>query len=87
MTALYPQIVPCPHPGEGVFERAERRLGRADWTITDYLEAGKAFADRVACRPISEAERTQIAQCFMRINCPPSKLAAAIAERKAEFPA
>lgn len=86
---LYPRVLRLdPVAGEGVFERTERRRGRADWTVADYREAGRAEFDRKRLtdqEPMHASMREEYARVFVKLNCPPAKLRAYRDQRNAEF--
>lgn len=77
----YPQVLPMAETGEGVFERDERRMGRSHWTVEDYRQAGREWFDRVVtiANP-TQAQREKHANCWVAMNCPPSKLRASLGE-------
>lgn len=54
---------------EGVFERAEAMLGRADWAWADYIAEGR----RAYLATGGRGDASWHAWHFAYFNCPPSK--------------
>jgi len=69
---LPPHIIPQPSvPGEGVFERQERRLGKSHYTFADYIAEGREWA---ASKGVPEIALAEHARAYAAVHCPPSKM-------------
>ena len=76
---------PIPEQGvsnQGVFECIEARLGRSDWTVADYRAAGHAAFPSMG---LHESLRAETVKIYVKLNCPPAKLRAHVAETNAQF--
>lgn len=66
-------------------ERTELRLGRAHWTVADYLAEGRREFDENherlhGARPANPVDREHYARCYVQMFCPAGKRIAKLGE-------
>jgi hypothetical protein len=57
--------------GDGIYDRAERCLGKSHYTYADYVAEGREWA---ASKGVPEIALAEHARCYAAVHCPPGKM-------------